>query len=198
MDNSPKNQLWQHVRPAAEVDITLDRTNQSSRLSAKSMSRKKLSVDVRSLVLHECGYKCANPSCRMVLTLEIHHLEQVADGGSDEPTNLLPLCPNCHTLHHSGIIPLSSLKAWKHLLLALNQAFDSRLIDLLLLLSKQERLWVSGDGVLQCAAGVASGLIEFGSRVAGSEQYFVRLTEKGQKFVAAWEAGNEQAAVSAA
>lgn len=95
----------------------------------------------------------------MVLTIEIHHLEQVADGGLNEPANLLPLCPNCHTLHHKGVIPIASLRAWKHLLLALNQAFDARLIDLLLSLKKLGRVWVSGDGVLQCSPGIASGLI---------------------------------------
>src|SRR5262245_54602352 len=99
-------------------------------------TRKPVPADARTLVLHECGYRCANPVCRMVLTLEIHHLEQVSDGGSNQPSNLLPLCPNCHTLHHKKIIPLSSLRAWKHLLLALNQAFDTRLVDLLLTLRK--------------------------------------------------------------
>ena len=160
-------------------------------------TRKALATDTRTLVLHECGYKCANPACRMVLTLEIHHLEPVSDGGSNEPTNLLPLCPNCHTLHHTGIIPLTSLRAWKHLLLALNQAFDTRLIDLLLTLYKLKRVWVSGDGVLQCAAGISSGLISVESRV-NADNYFVCLMKKGQRFVAEWEAGNEQAAISAA
>ena len=159
--------------------------------------RKSLPADARQLVLHECGYKCANPACRMILTLEIHHMEQVAEGGSNEPSNLLPLCPNCHTLHHNGVIPLVSLRAWKHLLLALNQAFDSRLIDLLLTLHKLEKVWVTGEGVLQCAAGVASGLITVESRV-NADNYFVRLSEKGRRFVNEWEAGNEQAAISAA
>ena len=133
----------------------------------------------------------------MVLTLDIHHLEQVADGGSNEPANLLPLCPNCHALHHRKVIPISSLRAWKHLLLALNQAFDTRLIDLLLTLHKLRKVWVSGDGVLQCAPGVASGLIKVESAV-NADNYFVSLTEKGQRFVSAWEAGDEQAAIGAA
>ena len=160
-------------------------------------TRKALSTDTRTLVLHECGYRCANPACRMVLTIEIHHLDQVSEGGSNELSNLLPLCPNCHTLHHNGVIPLSSLRAWKHLLLSLNQAFDTRLVDLLLTLNKLERVWVSGNGVLQCAPGIASGLIKAESRVI-DDNYFVCLTEKGQRFVSAWEAGNEQAAISAA
>ena len=157
-------------------------------------NRKSVPVDAKALVLHEGGYRCANPACRMVLTLDVHHLEQVSDGGTNEPANLLALCPNCHALHHRGTIPVVSLRAWKHLLLALNHAFDTRLIDLLLTLSQHERLWVSGDGVLRCAAGIASGLIEAESRV-NADNYFVRLTQKGQTFVSQWKAGNEQAAI---
>jgi hypothetical protein len=159
-------------------------------------TRKSLPVDARSIVLHECGYKCANPACRMVLTLEIHHLEQVSEDGSNEPSNLLALCPNCHALHHSGRIPHTSIRAWKHLILALNHAFDTRLVDLLLALRKLGGVIVSGDGVLQCAQGVSSGLIEVIFRVQ-PENYLVRLTTKGRHFVTNWEAGDEQAAMAA-
>lgn len=133
----------------------------------------------------------------MILTLEIHHLEQVADGGTNEPTNLLALCPNCHTLHHNGIIPVGSLRAWKHLLLSLNHAFGARLVDLLLALKKLQRIWISGDGVIQCAPGIASGLIKVEPQI-NTDQYSARLTEKGIEFVVQWEAGNERAAISAA
>ena len=158
--------------------------------------RRTIPTDARSLTLHECGYKCANPACRMVLTLHIHHLEQISEGGSDDTTNLLALCPNCHSLHHSGVIPLTSLRAWKHVLLALNQAFDTRLVDLLLALRKLKTVIASGDGVLQCSQGVASGLIEVVFRV-GFDDYAIRLTEKGQRFIESWEAGNEEAAIGA-
>ena len=158
--------------------------------------RRAIPVDARSVVLHECGYKCANPVCRMVLTLHIHHLEEVSEGGDNDSGNLLALCPNCHSLHHSGVIPHSSLRAWKHVLLALNQAFDSRLIDLLLALRKLNTVIASGDGVLQCSQGVASGLIEVLFRV-GFDDYAIRLTEKGKNFLESWEAGNEEAAIGA-
>ena len=123
------------------------------------LKRKAIPHDVRAMLLHESGYKCANPVCRMVLTLEVHHLEMVAEGGANEPSNLLPLCPNCHSLHHASEIPLRSLKAWKYLLLAMNEAFDRRMIDMLLTLHKTTTLHVSGDGVLQCASAIASGLV---------------------------------------
>jgi len=74
--------------------------------------------------LHESGYKCGNPACHSVVTLDIHHLEQVSAGGGDTAENLLPLCPNCHALHHRGVIPADSIRAWKLLLLTINEAYD--------------------------------------------------------------------------
>jgi hypothetical protein len=93
----------------------------------------------------------------MVLTLEIHHLEQVSVGGSN----------------------------------------DTRLVDLLLALRRLQAVIVSGDGVLQCAQGVASGLIEVVFRVQ-PENYVVGLTEKSRRFVERWEAGDEEAAIESA
>lgn len=35
--------------------------------------------------------------------LEIHHIKQLADGGSDTITNTVALCPNCHREIHYGV-----------------------------------------------------------------------------------------------
>ena len=119
--------------------------------------RKSLPTDTRALTLHEAGYRCGNPACRMPLTLEIHHLDPVAKDGGNTPDNLLALCPNCHTMHHAGHIPIESLRAWKHILLSLNSAFDRESVDLLLTIKKLGAISISADGVLQCAALIASG-----------------------------------------
>jgi 5-methylcytosine-specific restriction protein A len=35
--------------------------------------------------------------------LEVHHVKMLSDGGSDQITNAVALCPNCHRrLHHSA------------------------------------------------------------------------------------------------
>jgi 5-methylcytosine-specific restriction protein A len=35
--------------------------------------------------------------------LEVHHVKMLADGGSDQITNAVALCPNCHRrFHHSA------------------------------------------------------------------------------------------------
>jgi hypothetical protein len=51
--------------------------------------RQKLSIEIRQQVLHEAGYKCANPTCRSIITLDIHHLDYVSEDGENLPTNLI-------------------------------------------------------------------------------------------------------------
>jgi hypothetical protein len=83
------------------------------------------------------------------------------------------------------------------LLLAVNEAFDRRSVDLLLALDTTGMLFVSGEGVLECAGLIAAGLVaklQFG--VAGPvPAYSVNLTDRGRAFVAAWKRGDQRAAV---
>ena len=152
-------------------------------------------------MLHEAGYKCANPICRGILTLEIHHLDYVVDDGSNEPENLLPLCPNCHSLHHHGRIPKESLRSWKMLLLSLNEAFDRKSLDLLLALDKVSEWFITGDGLINCASLISSGMIRVEAmpyeleRQAINAVYYISFSDKGRAFVEAWKRGDQLAAV---
>jgi len=162
------------------------------------MPQKKPTVEVRSRVLHEGGYKCANPTCRHVLTLDIHHMILVSKGGPNEPSNLLALCPNCHALHHSGEIPETSIRAWKFLLMSLNEAFDRRSVDVLLALDRLEDVYVSGDGLLNCAGLIASDLIYWAHCRSDDDAhtgYVIRLTPRGKTFVAGWKKGDQTLAL---
>ena len=123
-------------------------------------ARKKLPISIQRMVLHESGYKCSNPTCRTIITLDLHHLAYVSKGGKNEAENLLALCPNCHSLHHKRHIPQDSLRTWKMLQISLNEAFDKRSIDLLLTIHKQRRLDVSGEGVLDCASLISSEFVK--------------------------------------
>jgi len=176
--------------------------------------RQKIPLQIKQQVLHEGGYKCGNPTCRSILTLDIHHLEYVSEGGDNNPSNLLALCPNCHSLHHKGHIPLQSLRTWKTLLLSLNEAFDKRSINILLALDKVDNIVVSGDGLLDCASLIASGIINVEWRGGGAGlfssdkrnpiidtisdgQYWIELSEKGYLLVSAWKRGDQKGAVNA-
>lgn len=158
---------------------------------------------VRQQVLHEAGYKCANPACRHPQTLDVHHLIYVSEGGADMQENLLPLCKNCHDLHHKGDIPTESLRAWKMLLMALNAAFDRRAIDLLLTIAIKGRIEsISGDGVPVYAPLVASNLVTLQERpyrtsrdVQHRYEYVVFISDRGKLFVEAWKQGDQRAAI---
>jgi hypothetical protein len=165
--------------------------------------RKTIPVDIKRLVLHEAGYKCANPVCRGILTLDIHHFVPVSENGDNVSDNLLALCPTCHALHHQKIIPVEAIRSWKMLLLAINEAYDRKAIDLLLALDKVGHVWMSGDGLVDCAALVAADLVRFDQLGGGSWSRDVQnppcgvcLTERGSAFVAAWKTGSQRDAIA--
>ena len=164
---------------------------------------------VRRQVLTESGYRCGVPTCRAVIPIELHHLVAVRDGGSNEVDNLLPLCPNCHALYEGGTIPRSALDAYKSILVALTHALDQQAINDLLFLRWQaenkpnQLVQMSGDGLLIFRSLIAQGLVDFGHwgvRMGGfgggiDSRYVLHLTEKGNRLIDAWKAGNKQAFV---
>ena len=150
---------------------------------------------------------CGNPCCRHILTLELHHIVWVKDGGENAAINLIALCPNCHALHTQGHIPQSAIRHWKGILHALNHAFNKEGMDLLLFLHQPnvENIWYSGDGLLKFSSLIAAGLVDIvesqfaiGARYGKSAPTSppvtavrVKLSEKGQLLVDAWLKGDE-------
>jgi hypothetical protein len=163
--------------------------------------RVKISPATKREVLLEAGYKCARPVCHNVIALQIHHMVYVSDGGSNDPSNLLPLCGYCHDMHHAHHFSAEAIRVWKGLLVALNQAFDRKSIDLLILLYKQfSGTSYTADGVLWFAGLIAAGLATFGMQQGGGSSlagggfpsvHQVVLTEKGKLLVEAWLSGDE-------
>ena len=174
--------------------------------------RTRVPAAVREQVLCEAGYMCGNPRCRHILTLELHHIVWVRDGGGSEPTNLLCLCPNCHALHTKGHIPQTAIVHWKGTLEALSRAFSRDSQDLLLFLHKTDcaGIWYTGDGLLRFAGLISAGLVEIaetrhgeGAKVKVEGILFehhveqtpplttvlVRLSDRGRHLVETWLAG---------
>ena len=166
---------------------------------SKARPRRKVSPASAQAALMEAGYKCGSPVCRHVLTLELHHIVWVRDGGGNDLSNLLVLCPNCHALHTAGHIPEKAIRHWKAMLVALNHAFGVRSLDLLLFLraTKERKLWYSADGVLQFAGLVAAGLVAITDETVATplqitqSSHRVGLTEQGELLVEGWLAGDE-------
>ena len=159
--------------------------------------RKTLPINVRVAVLTEAGYRCAVPTCRTILAIDIHHIFEVSEGGGDDPVNLLALCPTCHALFHRGTIRQESIRAWKMTLMALNHAFDHEGVDNLLFLQRaneQADLRVTGDGVLKFSRLIAAGLASYSLQIQNGPlfSYKVDLTPKGQLLLEAWKSGNTE------
>lgn len=178
------------------------------------MARASIPDRVRRDVLTEAGYRCAVPTCRGILALDLHHVVPVREEGPGEASNLIALCPTCHALHERGTMPREAIETYKTLLVALTGAFDRPSIDLLLFLAStqpetegasytrdvvadpprvgERHLTVSGDGLVRFAAVIASGYADYTVLAMSSARmmtYMVRLTQRGMELVNAWKSG---------
>ena len=172
-------------------------------------ARKSIPPPLRDEVLREAGYKCGNPTCRNILTLQLHHMIWVRDGGKNEAVNLIALCGHCHDMHTHGHIPAEAIAHWKGLLHALNYAFNKESMDLLLYLSSPtiENIWYGADAALRFSGLIAAGLVRIaesqfsvGMRYGNSAptsppttSLRVELTDKGRGLVDSWLSGDSGA-----
>jgi|OpeIllAssembly_1097287.scaffolds.fasta_scaffold48823_2 hypothetical protein len=171
--------------------------------SKKKAKRRYIAASTRELVLLEAGYKCGNPGCRNILTLDLHHIEWVRENGGNEPSNLLPLCGYCHDQHTHGHIPESGIRVWKAVLTALNTP-NRTTVDTLLHVKRlsrdpigQHAAYSAGD-LLQLAPLINGGLIRAVGTQASSggmgqppfSVFRVSLTQKGEDLIDAWIAGS--------
>ncbi len=67
------------------------------------LDRAVKSRTMRGRLIATRGPICERCSYDKVKVLAAHHIVQRKDGGSDEPENLLLLCPNCHGEIHHGL-----------------------------------------------------------------------------------------------
>jgi hypothetical protein len=166
-----------------------------SKKNAKGRERDNLPLKTRLIVLAEAGYRCAVPTCRNILALDVHHIWEVSAGGGDDPENLIALCPMCHALYHRGTIDPDAVYMYKAMLVAITCAFDLEAIDRLLFLEscKQDSLIVSGDGVLHFDRLIAAGLASMDMKSNNNWQivtYAVNISAKGRQLIEAWKQGD--------
>jgi HNH endonuclease len=161
-----------------------------------AQSRKAIPKETQLAVLTEAGWRCAVPTCRTILALDLHHLVEVSNKGGDDAANLLVLCPTCHALYHRGDLAQESLYTYKAILISLSSAFDVAAVDQLLFLDavKDRPLQLQGQGVLSFMRLIAAGLARFQNtgRDMGVEFYTVGLTPKGQALIDAWKSGKRE------
>lgn len=163
------------------------------------MANKRVPIPVvtRRQVLMEAGYRCAVPTCRTILAIDLHHIIKVEEDGSNDADNLIALCGVCHDLYHRGEITKDAIRNWKGMLIFLNYAFDNESINNLLFLYtlKSNQLLISGDGVLKFSQIISSGMASFNLIVQNGPLllYNVQLTDKGRMLIDAWFKGDRTA-----
>ena len=163
--------------------------------ATKGNERTNLPVRTRTAILTEAGYRCAVPTCRQILALDIHHIWEVADGGGDDPSNLIALCPTCHALYHRGTIAPDAIYAYKAMLVAITGAFDLEAIDRLMFLTmcSKDYVVVSGDGLLQFSRLIAARLVTCEMKANNNWNlvtYAVNISDKGRMLIEAWKQGD--------
>lgn len=158
--------------------------------------RKTPSASLKREVLTEAGYRCAVPTCRTILAIDLHHIIEVEEEGPTTLSNLLALCPTCHALYTRGTISREAIHVWKTMLVALGHAFDMETIGHLLFLqhTKENEVLVSGDGVLLFSQAIAADLAVPHLILQHGPWWFyvIRLTRKGQRILDAWCSGNRE------
>ena len=167
--------------------------------------RKNIPLSIKQELLIEAGYRCSVPTCRTILAIDLHHIIEVADGGGNERSNLLALCPTCHALFHRNVISKEAIRVWKAVIVSLNEGFDREAKDKLLFLSMENRPErYSSDGILHFTSLIAAGLAKCGrpriethafSPVADLSKttWPIELTERGKLLVEAWQKGDPEA-----
>ena len=154
---------------------------------------------LRAEVLQAAVFRCANPECRGLLTVDVHHLHAV-DDSKDSIDGWCALCPRCHAMHLAGIVSVARLRGWWRVHRALHEAFGREGADMLLVLRDIDDVSLGAEGLLRCAGLLGAGLLEIRQRVSalvagqGSDIFKVRLSAHGRQLLDGWIAGNQLAA----
>lgn len=74
-------------------------------------SKRYVPTPLENSLFELSGHRCT--ICKAPW-MEIHHINELSEGGNTEYSNLIVLCPNCHTRVHSEDVPSKSeLKHYK-------------------------------------------------------------------------------------
>lgn len=161
--------------------------------------RPAIPAALRRAVLEEAGYACAIPTCRFQTT-EIAHIEPWAKVREHTFSNLIALCPNCHTRYdQKREIPKASIHSYKANLALLNSRYSSlerRLIEAAADMEPGEEfpihigvrilIWnLISDGLVQESDDPMYLITGFDHGIKTTLLY--RFTPKGREFVRRWQ-----------
>ncbi|GDX81918.1 hypothetical protein LBMAG42_37290 [Deltaproteobacteria bacterium] len=74
--------------------------------SAQGRSSRVIAPVLRKKLLNRAQWRCEVPECCSLLWLDVHHLRARADGGDNQPQNLVVVCSGHHRAIHAGGLAL--------------------------------------------------------------------------------------------
>ena len=77
-------------------DITMNKGEKRMLNSGKNTTKRSVSETKKKYVAARQDWKCGDCGSQLDHTYEIDHKIRLEYGGSNEPTNLIALCRNCH------------------------------------------------------------------------------------------------------
>ncbi len=77
-------------------------TDDATVLGTDGVNRSSIPPKTRNAVLARDRHRCQSPGCGNTRFLEVHHIRPRAEGGGNDPANLITLCSACHQLAHDG------------------------------------------------------------------------------------------------
>ncbi len=81
------------------------------KIRAYQSDARSVPTPLESLLFELAGHSCS--VCKAPW-LETHHIEELGEGGKTEYSNLIVLCPNCHTrVHVTGVPSKQELRNYK-------------------------------------------------------------------------------------
>lgn len=95
------------------------------------VDRPPIPADLKRRVLVEAGHRCAIPTCRCMVGVEVHHIVPWEECKAHSYENLIALCPTCHSLVHSGKVDRKSQRMYKANLRYTHDRFSQFEVDVL-------------------------------------------------------------------
>lgn len=87
-------------------------TNTPRKVRIESKRQKKLIARIENFTCQLCGWslECKNSKGKIIHRIDIDHIVEKSDGGTEELWNLWALCPNCHVKKTVGVIIIDLTK----------------------------------------------------------------------------------------
>ena len=157
--------------------------------------RPAIPADMKRQVLVESGHRCAIPTCRQMVGVNIHHIVPWEICKEHKAENLIVLCANCHAHVHDNKIDRKALHMYKANLQLLHDRFTKFEVDVLFHCYKngsspfQKSLCLLVKRLLDCGY-VRFGEIDIyigGHDMNGKEidasPCYIYLTDEGKEYV---------------